>query len=130
MIVLLDTSTSLCRLWLINGTDQYAYEWQADRTLAHGLLGYLRDRLAEHSMSLRDITGIGVFRGPGSFTGLRIGITVVNTLADSLDIPAVGATGDDPEWRNMAISRLRKNESDGLVLPEYGRQARITTPRK
>lgn len=127
MILLLDTSTPVCKLWLY-GEQEFAYEWQADRTLARNLLGYLRDRLSEHDAQFSDILGIGVFRGPGSFTGLRIGITVLNTLADGLAAPIVGETGE--QWRETALKRLRDGESDRIVLPEYGGEANITRPRK
>ena len=128
MILLLDTSTGECKLTLVSNDTQYDYTWQADRRLAKELLGFLRDRLAEHAVSLQDITGIGVMRGPGSFTGLRIGITVMNTLAESLSVPIVGESGD--EWRRIALQRLTDGESDQLVLPEYGADAHITKPRK
>lgn len=128
MIVLLDTSTSECKLTLIDRDARYEYAWQADRRLAKELLGYIRDRLAEHHIAFDAITGIGVLRGPGSFTGLRIGLTVMNTLADSLHIPIVGTTSDD--WQSTATARLQNGENDKLVVPEYGAEAHITKPRK
>ena len=72
--------------------------------------------------------GIGVMKGPGSFTGLRIGLTVTNTLADSLSAPIVGATGED--WRETALEKLRAGENEKIVMPEYGAVAHITAPRK
>lgn len=128
MKVLLDTSTPLCRIWIYRNGNVATYEWQADRTLARDLLSYLRNCLKEHEATFADITGIGVYRGPGSFTGLRIGMTVLNTLADSLQVPIVGSTGDN--WRALTLERLENEESDTVVTPEYGREARITTPRK
>ena len=128
MIILIDTSTPLCRLTFIKGTDRYDYEWQADRELAKGLLGQLDQQLQTHGWTWQDITGLGVFKGPGSFTGLRIGITVFNTLADSMSVPIVGETGD--AWQSVAVQRLSQGENDKIVLPFYGSDARITTPRK
>lgn len=127
MILLLDTSTPVCKMWL-HLEKVHTYEWQADRTLARDLLGYLRDRLAEHGAQFSDISGIGVFRGPGSFTGLRIGMTVLNTLADSLVVPIVAEAGEN--WREVAVRRLDSGESDHIVLPEYGGEANITKPKK
>ena len=103
-------------------------EWQADRMLAKYLLKHLHDLLLSNNFDWNDISAIGVYTGPGSFTGLRIGITVMNSLADSLNISIVGATGDD--WQEIAIRRLENNENDKIVLPNYGSDAKITTPKK
>ncbi len=127
MIVLLDTSTGLCRLTLVDDA-RHDYEWQADRTLARDVLAYLRDRLAEHDATFADITGVGVMQGPGSFTGLRIGLTVMNTIASDRQIPIVGVVGEN--WRDEALQRLESGENDQLVMPEYGGEANITKPRK
>lgn len=128
MIILLDTSTPICKLTLVDGEWRGNYEWPADRSLAKGLLGYINDRLSENDKTWRDISGLGVFKGPGSFTGLRIGITVMNTLADSLKRPIVGATGDD--WQTKALGALLSGSDEQIVLPEYGGEANITKPRK
>lgn len=128
MIILLDTSTPVCDLVLVDGEYRLARQWQADRTLAKNLLRYLTDTLAESGRTLDDITGIGVMTGPGSFTGLRIGMAVSNTLADGLAVPIVGVRGDG--WQETALTRLRSGESDRIVLPHYGAEAHITQPRK
>ena len=47
MLLLLDTSTPVCYVTLVDHEDSVSYEWQADRTLAKGLLGFLRDSLAK-----------------------------------------------------------------------------------
>lgn len=128
MILLLDTSTPVCRLTLIEGDDRFDDEWVADRTLAKGLLGYITARLNDHSKTWTDITAIGVFEGPGSFTGLRIGLTVLNTVAYSQHISIVGTRGHD--WQNSALQRLNEGENDQIVMPFYGSEAHITLPRK
>ena len=124
MIILLDTSTATCFLTVVDNEVRQDFEWQAGRTLARGLLKFLEEKTGD----LRDISGIGVMKGPGSFTGLRIGLTVANTLADSLNIPIVGTTGED--WREMALKKLRAGENEKIVMPEYGAAAHITAPRK
>ncbi len=128
MILLLDTSTPECRLGLVDGDDVSWSTWQAHRELANGLLGYIVQILGEKNQKVTDISGIGVFKGPGSFTGLRIGITVANTIADSLHIPIVGASGDT--WSRIATDKLHSGDDDKIVLPDYGSEAHITKPRK
>ena len=124
MIILLDTSTATCFLTVVDGETRQDFEWQAGRTLARGLLKFLEEKTGD----LHDIGGIGVMKGPGSFTGLRIGLTVANTLADSLNIPIAGATGED--WQKVALKKLRAGENEKIVMPEYGAAAHITAPRK
>jgi tRNA threonylcarbamoyladenosine biosynthesis protein TsaB len=128
MILLLDTSTPICKVSLVDGNWRYDDQWESGRTLAKGLLEYLHTALAKNDSTWADISGIIAFKGPGSFTGLRIGLTVLNTFADSESVPIVGATGDD--WQSVGIQRLLDGENDRLVMPEYGAEAHITTPRK
>lgn len=129
MIVLLDTSTPTCYLTLVDDEARHDYAWQADRTLAHGLLAYLRDKLAENGANFDDIEAIGVLKGPGSFTGLRIGLTVANTIASDKKIPIVGVTASG-DRRDRALTRLSAGENDLLVMPEYSAPANVTKPRK
>lgn len=128
MILLLDTSTPICKLSLIDGDWRYDDRWQADRTLAQKLLGYLQEQLGKNDKTFADITAIGAYKGPGSFTGLRIGLTVLNTLADAQHIPIVGGVGED--WQRVVLERIHRGENDQLVMPFYGAEAHITTARK
>ncbi len=129
MKLLLDTSTPVCRLTLVDddGVRRESH-WQADRTLADGLLSYIEDTLQMNGANLQHVTGLGAYQGPGSFTGLRIGLTVLNTLADGLGVPIVGAQGND--WQDTALAKLAAGNDERLVMPVYGRAANITTPRK
>ena len=82
--------------------------------LAEKLLKFLHDKLAENNKSFEDITEITFMSGPGSFTGLRIGASVVNTLASELNIPLYDHHG-------------KKHK---IILPDYGRGANISKPKK
>lgn len=128
MILLWNSADTKVTCDVIDGDVVSQYEWQADRTLARDMLSYLRDRLAEHNATFHDISGIGVFRGPGSFTGLRIGMTVLNTIASSLGAPIVSANGEG--WKEECLAKLKHGENETIILPEYGSGARITAPRK
>lgn len=128
MILLLDTSTPVCKLTFIDDEYRFNDEWQADRELAKGLLKYLHTNLKSEGKTWKDISGIGVFQGPGSFTGLRIGITVLNTIADSLAIPIVSGKGDD--WQQEVRRKLEYGDNEHIVLPFYNSEPHITKPRK
>lgn len=128
MILLLDTSTSVCKLTFIDGDWRQDNEWQADRTLAKDLLKYLDENLTKYNKSWSDITAIGAFEGPGSFTGLRIGLTVMNTIADTQRIPIVGGQGNN--WQNEILTKLQSGKNEKIVLPFYGSDAHITVSKK
>jgi len=124
MILYLDTSTKTCKIHF----DDTEYTFETDRNLARDLLKLLSDVLAKNHKTFRDLTALVFFKGPGSFTGLRIGATVLNTLAHELQIPIIGET--DENWCAKAKPRLANQENDRLILPLYGCPANITTPRK
>lgn len=128
MILLLNTSTPICELTLVDGDWRFSNEWQADRTLARDLLSYLQKNLQDNNKKWSDITGIGVFEGPGSYTGLRIGITVMNTIADAEKIPIVGGRGSN--WQNEVVEKLQAGKNERIVLPFYGGEAHITISKK
>lgn len=102
--------------------------WQADRGLAKNLLRELEAFLNEHGQKFSMLNGLFLYKGPGSFTGLRIGATVMNTLAYGLSIPIVGENGDD--WVGTSVKRLGDGQNDSFVQPFYGADPRITKPTK
>lgn len=117
-----------CRITLIEGSWRYESSWEAHRELAKGLLSYIEQEMHKQGKTFADLTALGVFLGPGSFTGLRIGVSVMNTLADALNLPIVGESTAD--WQQKAETRLARGENDRIVAPLYGSEAHITRPRK
>lgn len=94
------------------------------RQLNRELLGALED----FTGGFEALGGLVVFSGPGSFTGLRIGVTIMNAIAYAENISIVGTAGED--WVETGFKRLGNGENDRIVLPEYGRPANVTKPVK
>ncbi len=130
MIVLtIRTDNPEAELGLFDDSKQLAYEeWQAHRELSMTIHKKLADLLASHDKEFADIEGLVCFKGPGSFTGLRIGLTVGDTLAYSLNIPIVGTTGDT--WQQDGIKALAGGANEKIILPEYGAEPHITVQKK
>lgn len=101
--------------------------WHAHRELAETLHQKIADMLAGKQSTLSDIEGIVVFGGPGSFTGLRIGISVANALAYSLGCPVVASQTDD--WIQEGITHLASRPTT-YAVPTYDGPAFTTQPRK
>ena len=129
MILALRTDKPISELYLCDGTDVTAtYEWEAHRQLADTIHIKIEELLTANNLTWADITGLVVFKGPGSFTGLRIGITVANTIAYAQAVPIVGAEGDN--WLQKGLQQLQNSADNKIVLPEYGGSINITTPKK
>ncbi len=129
LILTLRTEKPEAEVGLFDGQNKLAYEvWHAHRQLSVTLHQKIVDILRSQGKTLKDLEGIVGFAGPGSFTGLRIGLTVANTLAYGLQIPIVGM--QDPEWLERGIARLEAGEHDKIALPEYGAEAHITVQKK
>ena len=117
------------RLVLLNSKQMLEeYRWQADRRLADTLLEQIKSLLGRHDASWESLEGIIVYSGPGSFTGLRIGVTVVNTIAYARNLPIAGSTGED--WAQAGLNKLRQAVPGGQVMPEYGAEPNISKPKR
>jgi tRNA threonylcarbamoyladenosine biosynthesis protein TsaB len=130
MILILQTADTTTRIWLteISSPDaEPQLEWESGRTLSDDLLTRLQKALSTLGASLESLSGIIIFSGPGSFTSLRIGHTVANALAASLNIPIVGAQGDD--WRITGREALQMAVLGRIALPFYGAEPHITRPK-
>lgn len=104
------------------------HKWLAHRQLAETIHQEIKSLLIKSDLSLKDVDGVVVYKGPGSFTGLRIGISVANALADSLKVPIIGAGGEN--WIDQGITRIIEDGNDQIVIPEYGAPANVTKPKK
>ncbi len=129
MILALRTDKPEAELYLYD-EDRLAdsFKWQAHRKLSDTLLTQIERLLQKNQLTLQSLSGIVVYSGPGSFTGLRIGITTANALAYSLNIPCTGASGD--QWLSVAKALLNEQSLPSIVMPHYGAEANITKPRK
>lgn len=76
--------------------------------------------LARHGLAYGDIERIGVSTGPGSFTGLRIGLSAARGLGVALDIPVLGVPS------LLALSLSRSGPSELIVDARRGEAYRQT----
>ena len=127
-ILAIDTATEACSVALWNDGTVNAHFELCPREHTQRILPMVQDILTTSGTSLTDINALAYGRGPGSFTGLRIGFAVSNTLAASLNIPNTKSDGED--WAIKGIEKLGSLGSPQILLPDYGGEANITTPRK
>lgn len=99
-------SVALCR----DGHLVSQYSQCSGLTHSRTLLPMAEDMLKNAELTLRDVDLIAVAHGPGSFTGIRIGVSTVKGLAWAGDIPCVGvSTLEAMAWHGLAAG--------GVVCP-------------
>lgn len=129
MILTIRTDKPEAEIGLFDGDKKTDYLiWKAHRNLSADIHKKIEEILDKNDKSYENLKGIAFYSGPGSFTGLRIGATVANTLADTLNLPIVGKGGDD--WTQAAIDEILAGDSDKIVVPDYGAPANTTKPKK
>lgn len=129
LIITIRTDNPQAEIGLYENGKQVNYiTWQAHRELAETIHKKIHDLLKGSKKELKDISGIAVNKGPGSFTGLRIGLSVANALSYGLKgIPIISESGEN--WIDKSLSRLDKGENEVLALPNYGALPHITKPK-
>jgi tRNA threonylcarbamoyladenosine biosynthesis protein TsaB len=81
------------------------------RTLARQLIGSVDEVLSDAKCALSEIDMCAVSLGPGSWTGLRIGLTAAKTIAQSLNLPMVGIATFD-----IFAEALQQPDEENLLL--------------
>lgn len=129
IILAIKTDHEDAELRLLDGRHQIdSFTWPAGRQLGESLHQKIADLLAKSIISLKEIQGIAVYQGPGSFTSLRIGLSIANGLAQGLGIPIVGATTNN--WLQLSTDALLNGQNNLPVSAEYGADPHITLQKK
>ncbi len=91
MLVAIDTATGYASLALHDGFQvRGEYTWESQRRHTVELLPCLVAALEQLGLGAEHLSGVAVTRGPGSFTGLRVGMAVAKGLALARGLPLVG----------------------------------------
>jgi len=119
MILVIDTTErTKITLGLFNKGILNCFEFTTEKQ-SEDLLVAIDGVLKKQKIDLKSLTGILANLGHGSFTGIRVGVTVANTLAWILDIPVFGFKKEnlDQDLANISQNKL-KNFSKPLI-PYY-----------
>jgi tRNA threonylcarbamoyladenosine biosynthesis protein TsaB len=128
MILAIRTDKPIAELYLIrNGEIIANYSYQADRKLADSLLDKIESFFAKNKCTYKSLEGICVYSGSGSFTGLRIGTAVANSLAYSLNIKVVKSSGEN--WLDNLQRKVDQAKPNRFVYPDYDKEPNITMPK-
>jgi tRNA threonylcarbamoyladenosine biosynthesis protein TsaB len=116
MIVLgVDCSTSACSVAILHDGVCLAHAWQAaDRGHAGLLIPMVNTALGKAGRSYRQIDLYAVTTGPGSYTGIRIGLSAVRAMAMAAKKPVIGVTS-----MNGVARRIAREYADTLAQAAF-----------
>jgi tRNA threonylcarbamoyladenosine biosynthesis protein TsaB len=121
----MDTSTASMTVGVLeNGTLLGELNTNAERNHSIGLLPNIRDLLSSLEVKAKDLQAVAVGNGPGSYTGVRIAVTVAKTFAWSLGLDLIGvssleamAFGGRRRWLEKAQSRNDNVVGSSWIIP-------------
>jgi len=113
MILAIDSTTKKASTALMMNADNIAVK-NIDNEITHSekLLPLVHELLNENNVTLKEIDKLACTLGPGSFTGVRIGISTIKALAKVLNVDIIGTTS----LNLLAIEGLKENTSHKYVL--------------
>lgn len=109
-ILALDTATEACSVALWNGQRRFELFELCPQQHTQRILPMVEQLLHQSGLELSQLQALAFGRGPGSFTGVRIGIGIAQGLALGADLPLLGistlATMAEGAWRTAGASRV------------------------
>lgn len=99
----------------IHGNDRFSH--------LQNLMPQVQQLLSDHKLSINDVNAIAVSNGPGSFTGIRIGVSSARALVQVLDIPCVPVS-------SLEALAMRAAEWDGWKTQKSGTEKDETSDEK
>jgi len=118
MILAIDTSGPFCSVAFLDCGSDTVIAQRSDnigRGHAEHLLPMIDELLEQHSFKWKEIEAVGCVTGPGSFTGLRVGLAAAKGLAFSLAKPCIGVSAFEAFAQNndepiCVIMNAKRNE--------------------
>jgi len=105
-ILNIETATKNCSVSLSKGGEIVAFKELNEEGFSHAekLHGFISDVLAEANITFSDLNAVAVSKGPGSYTGLRIGVSAAKGLCFALDIPLISVNTLTSLAQSISIS--------------------------
>lgn len=132
-VLAIDTALEFLNLAIMKrGKPVCNYSLKAGATISRSIIVILEDLLARSGMKPADLELLVVTRGPGGFTGMRMGIAVAKTFGRVLDIPRIGvdtprllAAMTEPKEGREFFAALNCARHDVYYRPFQWRDGRI-----
>jgi tRNA threonylcarbamoyladenosine biosynthesis protein TsaB len=118
MIICLETATNLCSVSLCDSAGVISLrENNEHKSHATLLTVFIEEILRENGIKAGDLDAVAVSKGPGSYTGLRIGVSVAKGIAFGASIPLIGIETTLSMFWGLRRNKNHLPESDMLYCP-------------
>jgi tRNA threonylcarbamoyladenosine biosynthesis protein TsaB len=105
-ILAVDTATTSCSVAIVDNTSLLSeFTLAKEETHSKHLMDMIKEALRMSGLNFSDLDGFAVTRGPGSFTGLRIGISTIKGLVVASEKPVVGVSSLEALALQVSYSR-------------------------
>lgn len=126
MLLAIDTATQIMSVALHDGTDVVAEQtWFSGNNHTIALAPAIRTMLANVGLEVESLTALAVSIGPGSYSGLRIGVALAKGFASARKLPLVGVSSLD----TLAVGTPYYNGGLVVVLPAGRERLMVKTYR-
>ncbi len=116
IILLLETATSSCSVAISRQGEIIAVKERNEQNIhASHITQFIDETMREAGTNYADLDAVAVSKGPGSYTGLRIGVSTAKGLCYALDIPLIGV--DTLGAMAYGISKRESIDSHSLLVP-------------
>ena len=117
MIICIETATNLCSVALCDSSGVLSLKESNDqRSHASMLTVFIGDILKENGIESSALEAVAVSKGPGSYTGLRIGVSVAKGIAFAASIPLIGIETTFSMFMGMRDRILSANDPDPHLI--------------
>ncbi|SDY75989.1 MULTISPECIES: tRNA (adenosine(37)-N6)-threonylcarbamoyltransferase complex dimerization subunit type 1 TsaB [Rhodonellum] len=114
LILSIETATAVCSVALHeDGRLMAFHELHQDNVHARSLMGLVRNVFEQAGLEKTALDAVAVSSGPGSYTGLRIGVSVAKGLAYALDKPVIGVG----TLEALAFRAIPFSDSTDTIIP-------------
>lgn len=118
-LLTIDTASAHTSVALRTGEQISSRSTDRRRQAAQQVLPLLKELLDEHGLEVSELGGIAVVNGPGSFTGMRIGVAVAQGLARAASVPVVTISS----LAAMAASAAEKSSGQDWLVASHARES-------
>ena len=111
-ILNLETATKNCSVSISQNGQTILCKEMAEAGYSHAekLHVFIEECIKESNISFKDLSAIAVSQGPGSYTGLRIGVSAAKGLCFALDLPLIAVD-------TLQVLASKLSISDGVIIP-------------